>query len=642
MAKKILVPFLSLALAGFLFSCGGGGGSNVGAGGPDVSPDNTSEAVIGSTDAAIVTNQVADSTTNEAVVGTTTASEGVVVEPEVNTTIEGTVDTGTDTGTTTAAGTTDNPGVDVANTVTETTDTETITEDVAAILVTDDTLTVVEEIAGGTATTTEEGTTVSSEEGTTTTADVATETGVVTEDEVAVVAGNEDSGAGSTAEDLANDEAVDQSKLAYELDSSQGKWYEVAEKDLAPGVDVAAIKAQIAELRKEIKATRDSYKELEKAILEAEKEAATNANIPAGLAKKDELPGKSENALKDKDKNAAAAEKLADLKAKKEEAAAKIKVLRKKIADLRSMIGNGGTKTGGIVTYWANQNLFLNIKGGEPGWYRLVIVAKNIGKLPDDYDRFNFSIENDGDQVASISVKASDKAYFRGSAILKLDKMAGTSLNILWKNDAYLKDVYDANVNIKKVALIKIKEPVKKVRTVAKFKGDQYSFTDGRWFFDKHEAYTFWANQVIGYTFKNMEEGQYQVTIVATNHGTLPLPENYKEFKLEVDSEYDSATVAIPASDKGYKKVTFTMNFPAGDTTVYLTWINDSYKKDVYDANIKIKSIKIKKVKQSNLTAYLLKTKPGNRIFVLTAFIVISAVIGGIYMRNRRKESEVL
>lgn len=77
MVKKLLIPILSLALAGFLFSCGGGGGSNVGAGGPDISPDNTSEAVIGSTDAAIVTNQVADSTTNEAVVGTTTASEGV-------------------------------------------------------------------------------------------------------------------------------------------------------------------------------------------------------------------------------------------------------------------------------------------------------------------------------------------------------------------------------------------------------------------------------------------------------------------------------------------------------------------------------------------------------------------------------------
>ena len=54
--RKILASFLSLTLAGFLFSCGGGGGSNVGAGGPDISPDNTSEAVLDSTDTAVVTN----------------------------------------------------------------------------------------------------------------------------------------------------------------------------------------------------------------------------------------------------------------------------------------------------------------------------------------------------------------------------------------------------------------------------------------------------------------------------------------------------------------------------------------------------------------------------------------------------------
>ncbi len=601
--RKTVIAFISVFTAFLIISCGGGGGGEIaGEGGPDVSPDNISEAITGT---ASLTATIADSSTNDNLTGTTAGSGEIVIEPEVIITTEGEIDTGADTTTTTASGETDNPGVDTNNSITNTTDNSTVYQDVVAILT---------------------GSTGASEEGT----EDASEgdTGISSDEAISGVAeGIASSGAGNTVEDLENDEETVQGSLNYTIDSSLGKWYEVAEKNIISAPDYASIKEQIEQLRKEIKAARDEYKNIEKNLKDADK-------TPPGLEKKEDTPP----GLAKKEK----ADNADELKAALDEYAAKIISLRKKIAELRSSIGNGGNTTGGIVTYWAKQNLFLNIKSGQPGWYRLVIVAKNQGVLPDDYDRFSFSVEEGSDSIASISVKASDKAYYRGSAIVKLDKPAGTQLNILWTNDAYLKDKYDANVNIKKIALIKIKEPKQKVKTTKRFKGDQYSVVDGRWFFDRHEAYTFWADQVIGYTFKNMEEGQYEVTIEATNHGTLPLPKNYNEFLVEVDSEYDSATVAIPADEKHYKKEKFTLNFPEGDSTVYFTWVNDSYKENSYDANIKIKSIKVKKVKQSNLTAYLLKTKPGNRVFILSAFLMISVVLLGIYMKNRKSETGTL
>lgn len=669
LSRKTVIALISVFAAFLIISCGGGGGGgNVGQGGPDISPDNisgtntagtTTGGTTGGTtsDVSSTSSNIADSTTNTDLTGTTSTTEGVVVEPEVNTTIEGTIDTGKDTGTTTAAGTTDESGVDTNNSVTNTTDTTTVTEDIAVVLTgsTDTTGTAGTDNGSGTTTSDSGSSTVSGGSGSSTTTENATtdtgsstvsggssttentgsstggsavtegtgsstetttggttsegtattgtttggstsgSTGVSgstdTSTDVAVVSGTSDSGAGSTVDDLENDENVDQGNLVYTIDSSLGKWYEVAEKELLSAAATNANKAEIAKLRKEITDLADQYK---------------------------------------------------NGKVKHDDALARLKAIRKKIADLRSTIGNGGRTQDGIMTYWANQNLYLNIKSGQPGWYRLVIVAKNIGVLPDDYDRFCFNVNNGSDTIAGISVKASDNAYFRGSAIIKLDKMAGTQLNILWTNDAYLQNKYDANVNIKKIALIKIKEPSQKLRSIKKFKGDQYSFTDGRWFFDKNEAYTFWADQVIGYTFKNMEEGQYEVTIEAENHGTLPLPKNYKEFNVDVDSEYDSATVAIPAKDNGVSKETFTINFPEGDTTLYLTWTNDEYKENSYDTNFTIKSIQVKKVKQSNLTAYLLKTKPGNRVFILSAFLMISAVLLGIYMKNRKSEADTL
>ncbi|HNX23382.1 MAG TPA: hypothetical protein PKG60_05000, partial [Spirochaetota bacterium] len=406
---------------------------------------------------------------------------------------------------------------------------------------------------------------------------------------------------GDAVNPLENDEAVNQTGLDYSIDSSKGRWFEETKTDLFSESDTKSVKAEIKALREEIKTVLASYK---------------NGNT-------DKQNGK-----------------------------ARIKQIREKIAALRSQIGNGGRVQQGIYTNWANENLYLNIKKGEPGWYRIIIVAKNRGgTLPEDYSRFTFSVNNSSnDTVAGISVKASDNVYFRGSADVYLENPSGAQLNLLWTNDAYIenkdnsngkknsnaaKSVYDTNINIKKVVLKKIKEPGTKTVNVKHFNGDEFSSMDGRWFFENKSAYTFWSNQVIGYTFKNLEEGEYEVTITAKNYDSLPLDKNYKEFNVEVDSDYDSATMNIRADDKNWNHEKVTMNFAEGDTTLFVTWTNDSYKEGEYDSNIMIKTISIKKVQKSSLTAFLLRTKPGNKVFILGAFLMLSGLIFGIYLKNK-------
>jgi hypothetical protein len=545
--KSFLAGLLAISAAFIISSCGSAGDSNVGQGGPEISPEEYADLGAAAVD-----------TTNAALIGTATPEEGVIVEDNVNVKIEG--DLETDSGDTGLAGAesildgavSSEAIVAVADGISPATDTSQ-----NADVITDSEDTTADEETD-TAVTEPSGTTVPSD----------------------VIAVN-----GNAVDALDNDEAVSQSDMDYSLDSSQGRWYEETKKELFSEADAKAIRLEIKALREQIKTILASFKNKE-----------TN----------------------------------------KKDARAQIKQIREKIAVLRAKIGNGGRIQSGIYTNWANENLKLNIKRGEPGWYRVIIIAKNRGKLPENYDRFTFSVnDSNNDTLGGISVKASDTVYHRGSADIRLDNPAGTSLNLVWTNDAYMKDKYDANVNIKKVVLKKIKEPKEKAVNVKHLNGDEFSFTDGRWFFEKTYAHTFWANQIIGYTFKNLEEGEYEVTITAKNYDSLPLEKNYKEFNVEIDSDYDSASMNIKASDKSWNHETVKMNFAKGSTTLYINWTNDSYKENEYDANIMIKTISVKKVQKSSLTAFLLRTKPGNKVFILGAFLMLSGLIFGIYLKNK-------
>lgn len=380
---------------------------------------------------------------------------------------------------------------------------------------------------------------------------------------------------------------------SYTIDTSQGRWFQEQRKELFSAEKAKALNAQIKQLRDDIKKIRADYR--------------------SGLINRDS-------------------------------AKAQITALRGKISGLRAEIGSGGRIQSGIYTNWGNENLILNIDNSEPGWYRVTIVAKARETLPANYDRFSFNIEDSasGEILSAVSVKASDKVYFSGSAVIKLDNPGKKSLNILWTNDAYSEGEFNAALNIKKIIVRKVKEPKVNNVTNVRFNGDEYTSMEGRWFFDKSDAYTYWANQTIGYTFRNLEKGSYEITIQATNHGDLDLPRNYDSFIVAVESlrrgsYYSSTEIEIPAHNKGWKLGKGTLDLPGGDVTLNLTWLNDVWQEGEFDTNIKIKSIHIKKINPSNLTAYLLKTKPGNRLFVLAAFLTVAGLLFGIYVKNRTR-----
>ncbi len=82
------------------------------------------------------------------------------------------------------------------------------------------------------------------------------------------------------------------------------------------------------------------------------------------------------------------------------------------------------------------------------------------------------------------------------------------------------------------------------------------------------------------------------------------------------------------------------LDLTGGNIDVELTWLNDKYKKDVYDANIQIKKIKLKRVgdsERSAIAAYLLGTSAGSRVLLIGTLFLLIIIIGGISIMNRRK-----
>jgi hypothetical protein len=89
----------------------------------------------------------------------------------------------------------------------------------------------------------------------------------------------------------------------------------------------------------------------------------------------------------------------------------------------------------GIHTYWANEDLFLDVKNNcKAGWYRLRMEARNYdGKLPDFYSHFAVMVKNQRTDkwVGGLLIKASDNNYQTGSMLVYLPE-GNTRLNLLW------------------------------------------------------------------------------------------------------------------------------------------------------------------------------------------------------------------
>mgnify|MGYP001457254828 CR=1 FL=1 len=416
-------------------------------------------------------------------------------------------------------------------------------------------------------------------------------------------------------------------RLTIELDTTAGRWYKVEQKDLDSGKSGKYKKNMdsINDFRKKIKDLTANLEKAQKDYKEAEEKYNESVRNSKGKGK-----GGNNETVSDKERNNA--------KSKVDGINAQIKEFLDKIDKARDEIGYG-SKESGIYTYWANENLRLTVKNvTEPGWYTLRIVAKNYkGNLPAWYKQFNVTVQNETEdvEVGGISIHASDSKYFRGALDVFLDE-GDTDLNLLWTNDAYIENSYDANINIKRVTLKWAQKSNKKMRRLVR-NAHEYTTVDGRFFWDNNSAWTYWQDQTLGFSFPNLEAGKYEITIMGKNYGELPLPADYEYFTIAVDADGTSAQAQVPAAMKGWRKGTVVLDITGG-TDIMLTWLNDSWKENEYDANFQFKKIMLKRVDESDrsaLAAYLLGTKSGNRVLMSGVLLALIGLIAMISLWNR-------
>jgi hypothetical protein len=299
-------------------------------------------------------------------------------------------------------------------------------------------------------------------------------------------------------------------------------------------------------------------------------------------------------------------------------------------------------KAKGIHTYWAYEKLLVKVNSNcEGGKYELVVVAKNLGKLPDWYHFFVVKVFNEktGENLGTMLIRASDQRYHRGKLIVTLPK-GDNILNVLWTNDAYEPNNYDANIQIKRIMIRKVVAKDKK--QILTRKGSNFCDVNGRWFIGDNppSAYTYWANQTVSYCLRTEKAGKYEVILRAGNaKNGLPLMPQYKEFKVLVAANGNSNYITIPAEQGKYHRGSTTLDLPAGDIVLNVTWLNDQYQPPEYDANIEIVRVRLKRVGdiESPIAAFLLQNPNVTYQVVIPGIILILGALGMIYWVRRQK-----
>jgi hypothetical protein len=296
----------------------------------------------------------------------------------------------------------------------------------------------------------------------------------------------------------------------------------------------------------------------------------------------------------------------------------------------------------GLYTFWARQTLLLKVRGNcEAGWYKLQVKATNTrGPLPDFYTNFNLNIQDNvsGQTKGGMLIKAKDNGYHMGQVYIYLP-VGDTDLNLSWTNDAYKKGEYDANILIADVMLHK--NATQRERKVDERSAVNYCYEKGRWFYDADEgtARTYWANQTIGYCFYDLEPGTYEIEIEARNYGKAGVPPGYQSFEVNVAADGVATGAVVPAKDKQFSNASAILDLRGGNVTVNLTWLNDRYKAGVYDANIEIRSVRLKRIGDSSrtgLSAFLSNAGQGTWLVITTAVVVALLGLGLLYAYRRK------
>jgi hypothetical protein len=275
--------------------------------------------------------------------------------------------------------------------------------------------------------------------------------------------------------------------------------------------------------------------------------------------------------------------------------------LRNGIVDMRGQL-QAGRKAKGIFAYSANQILDLDIVNNcKAGWYRVKVIARNNGTLPSWYENFKLEVLYGVTAKTYINIPASDKGYFSGKSAPVFIPNGAKTIEIIWKNDAWSKNNYDANINIKDVRLVKVKERKKKKLLVKN--ALEICDSRGKWYSSRRDMYTFWGKQELYYCFSDLPAGEYKVSILGKNTSDssgYTIPSFYENFEIAVGNSktQQQVTVFVPASDYVFKrgKSATKIMHNGGDLKLYVYWKNDYYdKKEKHDANFRMRNIRLHK-----------------------------------------------
>ncbi|MCS7204253.1 MAG: hypothetical protein NZ853_00990 [Leptospiraceae bacterium] len=301
-------------------------------------------------------------------------------------------------------------------------------------------------------------------------------------------------------------------------------------------------------------------------------------------------------------------------------------------------------KAKGIHTYWAYQNLLITINSTcNTKQFRLVVVARNIhGPLPNWYHFFNVKVVNNntGETLGTMLIRAHDKKYHRGSLNIELKK-GKNEINLIWTNDAWQPDEFDANIQIKRILILN--QPKKEPKQILSRKGSNFCDVNGRWFvgIDPPSAYTYWQDQTVSYCLKTPKSGKYEIYVKAGNAKEgWPLMPEYKEYQVLVAANGMSNYITIPAAQGKYLVGKTMLNLPEGHVKLDITWLNDMWQPDRgYDANIEITHVRIKHIgdADSAIAAYLLQNPNITYKVVIPGIILIGGILGLIYWYRREK-----
>lgn len=303
----------------------------------------------------------------------------------------------------------------------------------------------------------------------------------------------------------------------------------------------------------------------------------------------------------------------------------------------QSFINSKGRKIkiSGIHTYWENEKLGLEINACRTGWYRLSARAINIyGPKPDFYGAYHLNLVSQEDgRKYGLSIKADEEQYRNGSTFVFLYE-GQNKIDATWTNDAYLENVYDANLQLKQVNVAQYDGTPPKVSSTSKAARD-FCEMEGRFFGQAGSIYTDRPGQNVGYCFTDLEAGEYRLVVSAKNHGDAP--EGFESFRVRIqNNDAVAGFMDIPVSSVNYQKGQMTFNVFNERSDIRLSWINDHAPGESAEARFELKNVRIKRLgpnTESQLTAYMKAASP-QKILMLLLLSVLT--VGLVYLARRR------